>query len=345
MRKKITFAFKVLFMCFAPLSAFCQDNIGDLFQSGPADAQKLVGAYFNPLFRGLGVGLNSGWTNTAKAKSPLRFDLRITGTAAFVPNSDKAFDVRSLGLENIRPVDPNRFVAPTAFGAEVDGPEMEIFNSSLPDPNPSTFKLPKGTGLNFVPSPQVQLTVGLPKHIDVSLRLVPDVKIEDGTLNLFGAGIKFELMPILMGKKAKVTPIDLALVFGYTSVNFNLPLDLEGQPTNDQVVDVKIKGYSAEAVISKKILFFTPFASVGIHNSSSKLNTFGTYVFDVPVTPQTPTGEKTFVNPVAINQTDINGLKATLGFQMNLGFFRLYASYTQAEYSYANAGVGFGIGK
>lgn len=345
MRKKLRFALKVFILCLSPTPAFCQDDIGDLFQSGPADATKLVGAYFSPLFKGLGVGLNSGWTNTAKSKKPLRFDLRFTGTGAFVPNSDKAYDVKSLGLENIRPVDPNRFIAPTAFGADVDGPEMEVYNSSLPDPNPSTFKLPKGTGLNFVPSPQVQLTVGLLKHMDVSLRLVPDVKIEDGTLNLFGAGAKFELLPILMGKKATITPIDLALAFGYTSLNFNLPLDLEDQPTNDQVVDVKMRGYSAEAIISKKLVFFTPFASIGIHNSSSKLNAFGTYEFDVPLTPQTPTGKKTFVNPVSLDQNDVDGMKATLGFQMSLGFFRLYASYTQAQYSYANAGIGFGIGK
>jgi len=345
MKKKLSSGLKVLIFLLCPLAAFSQNDIGDLFQSGPADATKLVNAYINPLFKGLGVGLNSGWTNTAKTKKAFRFDLRITGTAAFVPNSDKAYDVKALGLENIRPVDPNKSIGPTAFGEKIDGPLMEIYNSSLPDPDPTTFRLPKGTGLNFVPSPQVQLTVGLPKHIDVSLRLVPDIKIEDGTLNLFGAGAKFELLPLLMGKKYKATPIDLALAFGYSSVNFNLPLTIDDQTTNDQVVDVKMKGYSAEAIVSKKILFITPFASIGIHRSSSKLNALGSYDFDVPVTPQTPTGKKTYKDPISLNQTDINGMKATLGFQMNLAFFKIFASYTQAKYSYANVGIGFGTGK
>ncbi len=345
MKKKLCFGLKVLILILSPLFVFSQNDLGDLFQSGPADATKLVNAYINPLFKGLGVGLNSGWTNTAKAKKPFRFDLRITGTAAFVPNSAKAFDVKALGLENIRPVDPNKSVGPTAFGDKIDGPLMEIYNSSLPDPDPATFRLPKGTGLNFVPSPQIQLTVGLPKHIDVSLRLVPDVKIEDGTLNLFGAGAKFELLPLIMGKKYKATPIDLALAFGYTSLNFNLPLTIENQTTNDQVVDVKMKGYSAEAIISKKILFLTPFASIGIHRSSSKLNAFGYYDFDVPVTPLSPTGKKTYKDPVSLKQTDINGIKATLGLQLSLAFFKVFASYTQAEYSYGNIGIGFGTGK
>ncbi len=345
MKKKLRIGFKVLFILLSPLAAFSQSDIGELFQSGPADAEKLVNAYISPLFKGLGTGLNSGWTNTAKAKRPLRFDLRITGTAAFVPNSDKAYDVKGLGLENIRPVDPNRSIGPTAFGKDEEGAEMEIYNSSLPDPNPATFKLPKGTGLNFVPSPQVQLTVGLLKNIDVSLRLVPDVKIEDGTLNLFGAGAKIELLPLLMGKKAKITPFDIALAFGYTTLNFNLPITLENQTTDDQVIDVKLKGYSAEAIISKKLLFFTPFASIGVHRSSSSLNALGSYDFDVPVTPLTPTGKKTFVNPVSLDQNDVKGIKTTLGFQMNLAILRIYASYTQAKYSYVNAGIGLGIGK
>lgn len=328
-----------------PLQLLAQDDIGDLFKSGPQDATKLVNAYISPLFKGMGVGLNSGWTNTARAKKPFRFDLRFTGTAAFVPTSDRSYDVNLLGLENVRAVDKFKSVGPTAFGDKVEGPLMEIYNSSLPDPDPTTFRLPKGLGIHAVPSPQIQLTVGLPKHIDVSLRLVPDVKIEDGKLNLFGVGAKFELLPIFMGKKYKETPVDIALAVGYTSLNYNLPLKLKEQITDDQVVDVKLRGYSAEAIISKKILFFTPFASIGYNSSTSDLKALGTYNFDVPVTPTTPTGKKAYTNPVAIKQTDVEGLKATLGFQLQLSFFRLYGSFTSSKYSYANAGIGFGIGK
>lgn len=343
--KKLLLRLKFLIIFLSPLPALCQDNIGDLFKSGPADATKLTNAYLNPLFKGLGVGLNSGWTNTAKAKKPLRFELRFSATAAFVPNSDKSYDVNQLGLENIRAVDKYKSVGPTAFGPKGDGPLMEIYNSSLPNPNPTTFKLPPGVGINFVPSPQLQLTVGLLKYVDVSLRLVPDVKIEDGKLNLFGAGAKFELLPILMGKTSKITPIDVALAVGYTSLNYNLPLKLDNQSSSNQVVDAKLRGYSAEAIVSKKLLFFTPFASVGYNSASSHLRALGSYDFDVPKTPSTPTGKQTFVDPVNLKQNDVEGLKASLGFQLNLSFFHVYASYTKATYSFVNAGIGFGIGK
>ncbi len=39
------------------------------------------------LFKGFGNGLNGGWTNTAKTKKLLHFELRITATGAFTPAS------------------------------------------------------------------------------------------------------------------------------------------------------------------------------------------------------------------------------------------------------------------
>lgn len=336
----------ILFIIFSiSRTTSAQDNIGDLFKSGPADATKLANAYMNPLFKGLGVGLNSGWTNTAQTKKPLRFELRLTTTAAFVPTSDKTYDVNTMGLENIRAVDKYKSMGPTAFGPNVDGPMMEIYNSSLPDPNPSTFKLPPGLGINFVPSPQLQLTLGLLKHTDISLRWVPEVKIEDGSLNLFGIGAKFELLPILMGKTAKVMPLDLALALGYTSLNYNLPLKLKNQSSSDQVVDMRLDGMSIEAIASKKLAIFTAFASIGYHSASSNLKALGTYEFDVPKNPSNKDGKQIYVDPVNQKQTDVDGLKASLGFQLNLAFFRVFASYTQSNYSYVNTGIGFAIGK
>ncbi|MES2418754.1 MAG: DUF6588 family protein [Bacteroidota bacterium] len=343
MKKKLRSGLKILLLFLSPLPAFCQDNIGDLFKSGPEDATKLVNAYINPLFKGMGVGLNSGWTNTAKTKSFLRFDLRITATAAFVPNSDKAYDVNTLGLKNMRPVDPFKSTGPTAFGSKQQGSEMEFYSNGY---STGKFRLPKGTGLGVVPSPQVQLTVGLLKNMDVSLRLVPKVNLGDdaGTISLFGIGTKLEVLPMLMGKKYTATPIDLAVAIGYSKLKYNIPLNINDEANSNQNVNIEMNGFSAEAIVSKKILFFTPFASIGYNTSKSDLKAIGSYKFDAP-TPLDPNHQETYVDPISIKQTDVDGLKASLGFQLNLGFFRVYASYTQAKYSFANAGIGFGIGK
>ena len=148
-----------------------------------------------------------------------------------------------------------------------------------------------------------------------------------------------------MGKKADIVPIDLAVAVSYTTLNFNIPVKLNNQANANQAVDIKLKGYSVDAIVSKKLKFFTPCASVGYNTSKSELKAKGSYDFDVAVTPLTPTGKKTYVDPINIKQTDVEGMKASLGFQLNLAFFRIYSSYTLSKYSYFNAGIGFGIGK
>jgi len=323
-----------------PLNLLAQNDVGDLFKSSPQDATKLVGAYMTPLFKGMGLGLNSGWNNTAKTKKTLRFDLRIAATAAFVPSKDQSYNTNTLGLTTIKPAAGSNGIGPTAFGDDAAGSKMEIYTSGGTATG-QTFNLPQGTGLKFAPAPQVQLTVGLPKNIDVSIRLVPNVKLGDdiGKINQFGLGAKVEVLPLIMGKTDKLIPFDLAVALGFTNTTYTLPLDVNNGKYNNQEVEVKFKGFNAEAIISKKLLFFTPFASVGFNSSNSRLNATGTYDF------QTAAGTATFTDPISLKSNDISGLKASLGFQLNLAFLRIYASYTAAEYSYANAGIGFGIGK
>jgi hypothetical protein len=332
----------ILSAFFMPLKSIAQDEVGDLFKGSPDDASKLAGAYLNPLFKGLGLGLNSGWHTSAKTKGLLRFDVRITGTLAFVPKEDQSYDVRNLNLQTISPVNPTITTGPTAFGKDQEGARMRANGAPV---GFGEFNLPEGTGIHFVPSPQVQLTVGLPKNIDISLRAVPSISLGDdaGKISLFGVGAKVELLPLIMGKKEKLLPFDLALGLGFTRLNYNLPLDVNGDPQNNQELDIKINGFSAEAIISKQLLFFTPFASVGYNTASTNLRALGTYQFDTP-TLTNPNAKTTYTDPFNI-KNDLNGLRASLGFQLKLGFFKLYAAYTQAEYGYINGGIGFGIGK
>src|SRR5882757_7664160 len=102
MKKLYILLFAATFLFIAP-GAYAQGGFSALIKSGPADATKLVNAYGEPLFKGIGVGLNSGWYSSAKAKKLLGFDLRISASATFVPTSDKTFDVSKIGLSsNVR---------------------------------------------------------------------------------------------------------------------------------------------------------------------------------------------------------------------------------------------------
>src|ERR1700743_1954499 len=69
-----------------------------LIKSSPQDVTAMMTAFAEPLFRGFGVGLNSGWNNTAATKKFLHVDLRITANLAMVSTMDKTLDVTKIGL-------------------------------------------------------------------------------------------------------------------------------------------------------------------------------------------------------------------------------------------------------
>lgn len=334
----------LLFSAFLlPATSMAQDEIGAAFKGAPADASKLTQAYLKPIFTGLGTAINSGWYTSAKAKNTLRFDLRFTATAAIVPNSDKSFDVRSLGLTSMAPATGANPISPTFSGEDKQGTKMHLNG----DPTTTNdFNLPNGVNIGYIPAPQLQLTVGIPQNIDISLRYIPKVDLKDyGQIDMFGAGAKIEVLPLILGKAKKVVPIDVAVALGFTQLNYDLPLSVGSNPNPNQHLTTKIKGMSADAIVSKTIAVFTPFASVGYQKSESSLKALGTYEFQVPVSPATPSGRQTYNDPFAFSQTDVSGMRASLGFQLQLAFFRIYASYTQAKYAYVNGGIGFGIGK
>ena len=334
-------------------SAFAQDEVGGLIKSTPEDAMKLAQAYLNPLFKGFGIGLNSGWNNTGRAKNTARFELRVGFTGAFVPDADKTFDVTQLGLSsNIRPVNPSQTLSPTVGGSSSNGVRMGIYNQNYQNGTTplETFDLPEGADLPFIPAPQLQATVGLPKGIDVTLRAMPNVDLGDaGTIGMIGGGVKVDLLPLLLNKTAdRLIPVDLGLAVGYTQFTYKLPLDVPppsgAAQDPDQEIDAKFSGFNAEAILSKNLIFFSPFVSVGYNTAESDARLRGRYEFTSGATPAGPT-YTSVTDPIRIKNNEINGLRANVGFQLKLAVFRVYASYSLAEYNAFNAGIGLGLGK
>lgn len=346
-----------LFILFS-VPAFSQSDVSALIKSGPADATKLAQAYLKPLFKGLGVGLNTGWNNSAHSKNFLRFDFRFGLTGAVVHPKDENFDVTTIGLSNnVRPSNVENTITPTLAGGNGNNTQLTVYDSN--NQPLETFRMPEGTGIGIIPSPQLQGTIGLSRGIDFTLRAMPKVNLGDklGAIGMFGAGLKVELLPLISGTVDKLFPLDLAVAMGYTQFNYNVPLDVpppsgsqpassgQSQDFSNQRIEAKFSGINTEAIISKKFLIFTPFLSLGYHSSKTDAGLKGNYPI---VTGATLLGQRTyttFSDPVNIKQTDISGFRTNVGFQLNLAFFRIYGSYSMAEYNAFNGGIGFGLGK
>jgi hypothetical protein len=326
------------------------DGISSLFKGGPDDVNKLINAYANPLFKGFGNSLNGGWTNTAKTQKFLRFAIRVSASASIVPDADKTFDINSLGLANIKPTGSS--IAPTFGGDKNLSTGITYTDPSNPLAKYSTT-LPKGV-TQYVPAPQVQLTIGLVKHTDLTVRFIPTTKITDdvGSVGMFGFGLKHDIIQDF-AKKGTEKPFDLAIAVGYTRLNYSKPLSVKPDNTNvsgstdfsNQRLEGHFSGVNASVILSKKLLFFTPFVSVGYLKSSTDVGLKGNFPF---VTGATVVGQPTYTtyaDPISISgsSSSVSGARADVGFQMSLFFLKIYGSYSFAEYKSANVGIGLGF--
>jgi hypothetical protein len=342
-------------------SAQSDDGISDLFKGNPDDVNKLINAYTNPLFKGFGNSLNGGWTNSAKTLNLLHFDIRVSASASIVPQAERTFDINSLGLTYIKPTASS--IAPTFGGSDALSTGITVSDPSAPnDPN-RKYKttLPKGV-TQYIPAPQLQITVGLIKNTDVTLRLIPTTQISDdvGSVGMFGFGFKHNIIQDF-AKKGTIKPFDLAIAVGYTRLTYKKPLDVRPDATNggtsgsqdysNQRLEGHFSGWNTQLILSKKLAIFTPFVAVGFLSSKTDVGMKGNFPFVTGVTSSPVEADRkpiytTYTDPITIggsSSSQVNGIRADVGFQLNLSILRIYASGSLAEYKSVNAGIGIGF--
>src|ERR1035437_2311422 len=176
------------------------NSVGNIMSAGTADASKIFGAYLKPYANAFGSDLNGGWYNTAKVHKLLGFDLTLTINTAFVPSSDKTYDVSKLGLKGTTSGSP---IAPTVAGKNSSGPNV-TYNQMVGTTNVTlaSFNTPKGTGLGFIPSPMLQLGIGIIKETELIGRYVPNINIGDnGSVSAWGFGLKHSIKQWIPGVK------------------------------------------------------------------------------------------------------------------------------------------------
>lgn len=328
-----------------------------LIRSGPADASKLVNAYAHPLLKGLGLGMNSGWTNTAKTLDLLHFDLRVTVTAVFVPSSDQSFNVTQIGLSShLRPADANNVMSPTFSGnTSTHGAAMNLYDDN--GNKLTSFDLPGGVLESVVPAPQLQVTIGLIPNTDFSLRAMPKIKISHdfGSVSMIGFSIKHDIIQDFAGIAGHPIPFDLAFAFGYNRLTYKKSLSLQPEfgavPENPQqladftrqAIFGHFDNYLFQVILSKQFSFFTPYVAAGYSSSKTTIGLKGNYPVITGLTDDGLT-YTTYTDPIHINLKYVSDTRVDMGFQLKFPLLRLYASYSLSEhYSSVNAGIGLGL--
>ena len=319
-------------------------DIGVLMTSGSEDAEMLTREYFRPLSSGFGANLNTGWINRVGTHSRFGLDIQIRGGLAFIPSSAESFDILDLNLQRARPADSSNTITPTLGGADRTGPEMIVEDNG---DEVARFNLPAGTGLDYIPAPTLQLSVGLLQDTDVMVRYIPKLSLGDyGKYVQYGIGAKHRINSSFPG----TLPVDLALMAGYNRVNVTGNPNLNPQPGaiddpdysgnyDNQEVSVSFDTFVVQALVGKSLPFLTVYGGLGYQFSHMQVAVKGDY----PVPLRGPFGgtrTETVSDPFSYDQDGENTFSGTAGFKIKLGLLDLFADYTLADYPVFNAGIG-----
>ncbi|MFZ5941891.1 MAG: DUF6588 family protein [Bacteroidota bacterium] len=354
--EKISGRFLACLLLSGALNAGAQISTIDFIYGGIEDTEKLLQEYIRPYANILGADLNGGWYTTARPHKLGGLDIMVNASVAFAPPEALQYDLAGLALNGA--VEGNSTLAPTAAGQMNDRPSLVYSQTFDYNGTPQTVEIarflhPDGTGIDFVPMPMGQLTVGLPLGTDISVRYVPTIAFRDyGEIGLWGVGGKHSIsqyIPVI--KKLKF--LDISLQGGYTQVTASTQIHVQPMPVDvvtvdplywdDQFVALEISGWTANLIVSESIPFLNLYQSVGYAGSSCEVEMTGHYPVNTLVTEGADMGKVTYTvveNPIDMEFENYRNLRYNAGVRLTLGIFMLYYDFSHTLYSTHTAGFG-----
>ena len=325
-------------------------DAGEILRAGAQDAELMLTEYMRPAAEGFSTSLNTGWFNTAGTHSTLGFDLTFRANVSAMPSNLNTFNLNELSLEKSRPINSpvaSTIIGPkntTAVGIYGDNPftgqEEEI----------TRFNIPEGVNFGYVPSAMAQLSVGLIKNTDLSIRYMPPVTVSqfDLTANLFGIGIKHDIKQWIPGMS--LIPIDISVAAGITTFNANAQVDVRPDATtpgalpmsqwDDQEISLRATGTNFNVIAGRTLPFISVYAGLGYETSSTTLKATGNY----PVESIGALGQREIeriTDPVDIGFDGSNSFRGLAGARLKFFLFTLSADVVVADVTVGS--LGFGI--
>jgi hypothetical protein len=330
-----------------------QDGIENILFADIADANKLTTEYLRPVAEGFILGMSNGWYHTAKVHKILGFDITIGANLSMVSSSKESFNVNPLNLSSR--ITQNPATSPTILGsgnAVTNAFEVTIPANSDPNINGGNhpeltrnFTMPDGfrddLPMSSVPTPAVQVALGLPGKFEVNLRFLPEVGNDERKLNLFGLGIKKEITS-WFGPMDK-TPLHISLLGAFTNMKVSSIIeDPSGNDINitNGLGEMKLNSYTVQALASLNFPIINIYGGFGYIGGSSSLDIAGRY--ELQYSDGLTSYTRILNNPINLDY-DVSGFTTTIGARLSLGIFKIFGSYTLQEYNTLNAGISFSI--
>lgn len=327
----------------SPLRA---QNFEELVKSGTQDANTYLSNYMNPFAGSLGSGLTSGWYNTARPHKTFGFDLTASVGLAVIPDASKVFTFNEADYNNLRLEGSLTNELPTFIGGEYTGEgRLEVDGSRELAPGVSfngseQFNVPDGIDVDFpgplaVPVPNFQVGVGIIKNTDIIVRFTPELNFDDVSFKQFGLGVKHDIKQWIPGMK--LLPFDLSALLAFNNINATYQID----ENEGQYAEFKTTATTFQVLISKKLLFFTPYAGLGFNAIKSTFDVKGDYTFDDDGLGGSG-NSVTVTDPVSLDFKGNGGARFTVGARLKI-LWVLSASIDYTFQDYNTLNVGFGI--
>ncbi len=315
------------------------------------EASKLTESYINPAMKGLMYSMNGGWYTTAKTHKKFGFDITINANTSIVPDADQVFAFNQLEYDYLSL--PNGETSlPTVMSEDdtetmvdvripIDGSSYKV--TSFEMPGGITEDLP----VNGVPTPMVQVGLGLPFKTDIKLRMVPKVSFDDSVeANLLGLGLQHDITQYL-GPIDKL-PLSVSVLGAFTNMKVIYIIDDEGSSDGvttsaDGEAEFKLDTFTIQALASLDFKIITFYGGVGYNNGKATVKLKGDYDLTYTIEGGLLDGQEVteqVKDPINLS-FDASGVRATFGIRLNLAFFKIFGDYTIQEYNTINAGIAF----
>lgn len=340
---------------------FSQPLSLEFIYGGLNDAEVILQEYLKPYAHILGSDLNAGWYNTARPHKLGGLDVTATVSWAKAPASTLTYDLALLNLNGT--IEPNpTSQAPTVAGEQEDRPSIsytqmiDIGGGNMQEVEYSNLTVPDGTGLDFIPLPMAQLTVGLPFGTDVSARFVPSIGYRDyGEIGLWGVGGKHSISQWLP-LTDRLGFLDISVQGGYTKVNSSVHVVVEPQSLveidpypgfnwDDQFITQKVEGWTVNLIASQTLPVITFYQGIGYASSMVELLMEGHYPLHTVILDDTSAdfGKTTYEileNPISTTFKNYHNLRLNLGVRIKLGVLTLHYDFTHTLYVTHSVGLG-----
>ncbi|MBL4745704.1 MAG: hypothetical protein JKY08_05000 [Flavobacteriaceae bacterium] len=337
--KKLTLLTLLLFLS---LQTKAQDL--ELLLYAKDDASKLMENYMNPVMEGMLFSLNNGWYHTAKTHKKLGFDITFNVNASIVPSASTSFvfneaDYQYLSLENgdktatMQTIMGDDNTQNIVVSTAIQGKTVEATKFSLP--NGITGDLP----INAIPSPMVQVGIGLPFNTDLKVRLLPNINTDDVDGSMFGIGIQHDILQYFA--PLDKLPLNVSILAAFT--NMNIDYDLQNSSSMDgknQKASFAMKAYTVQAIASLNFPFIAIYGGVGYDFGNTTLKLKGDYELEYTDAGTGMTFTDAITDPINLD-FNANSFRTTLGARLSLGFFKIYADYSIKKYHTISTGIAF----